>query len=60
MRAAVTQAKLERGLRALRKAGFEDGTVEILPDGTTRVIVGKGTETEQSEDDIDAMIERNA
>ena len=60
MAAAVTQAKIERGLKALRKAGFEHGAVEILPDGTTRVIVGKGSETEQDDDEITRMIRENA
>ena len=56
MAAAVTQAKIRRGLKALREAGFEHGTVEIAPDGTVRVIVGKGAESEQSDDEIMAMI----
>ena len=53
---AVTQAKFRRGLKAMREAGYEDGTVEIAPDGTVRVIVGKGAETPTDEDEIDRMI----
>lgn len=59
MAAAVTQAKIRRGLKAMREAGFEDGTVEIAPDGTLRVIIGKGAEIEQTDDEIAKMIERN-
>ena len=60
MAAAVTQAKIRRGLKALREAGFEDGTVEISPDGTLRVIVGKGAETPTDDDEIERMIRENA
>ena len=56
MPTAITQAKIRRGLKAMREAGFEDGTVEIAPDGTVRVIVGKGAETVQTDDEIARMI----
>ena len=59
MASAVTQAKIRRGLKAMREAGFEDGAVEIRPDGTMRVIVGKGAETPTDEDEIREMIEKN-
>ena len=59
MKSPVTQAKVARGLKALRQAGFADGTVEIAPDGTLRVIVGKGAETPTDDAEIDRMIREN-
>ena len=58
MAVTATQAKIRRCLKAMREAGFDGGCVEIDPDGTVRVIVGKASETADTADEIDRMIEK--
>lgn len=59
-KAAVTQAEMQRYLRAMRAAGYSDLQIEVVkPDGTViRVVAGKASETAEATDDFDAMIER--
>jgi len=56
----ITEAELGRYLKALRRAGFASGRVEIVqPDGTKiSVIAGEATEPTPGADDFDTLIGR--
>ena len=57
-RTAITEAELGRYLKALRRAGFGSGRVEIVqPDGTKiSVIAGESSEPVPGAEDFDTMI----
>ena len=57
---AVTQAEVRRYFKGIREAGFGEGRIEIeRPDGTrVSIVAGKASETAETGDDIDRMIEK--
>ena len=59
-RTPITEAELGRYLKALRRAGFGSGRVEIVqPDGTkVTVFAGESSEAVPGADDFDRLIER--
>ena len=59
-KSSITETELSRYLKALRRAGFESGRVEIVrPDGTKiSVIAGEASEPVPGVDDFDTMIGR--
>ena len=58
-KAPITQARLERYLRAMHKAGCQ-GRIEIAEHNgvTVSIVVSKASDTADTGDDIDAMIKR--
>ena len=56
MAVSATQAKIRRCVKAVRESGLDVGRIEIDPDGTVRVIVGKASEAADT-DDWDAIVE---
>ena len=59
-KATVRQSEITRCLKAMRDAGIAEGRLEITkPDGTRIAITsGKASETAETGDDIDRMIEK--
>ena len=59
-KSCITEAELMRYLKALRRAGFGSGRVEIVqPDGTKiSVIAGEPSEPVPGADDFDTLIGR--
>ena len=59
-KASVRQSEVTRYLKAMRDAGIAEGRLEITkPDGTRIAITsGKASETAETGDAIDRMIER--
>ena len=57
---SITEAELGRYLKALRRAGYGSGRVEIVqPDGTKiSVIAGEASEPVPGADDFDTLIGR--
>lgn len=59
-KADITQSEVARIAKGMRAAGIDEYAIKVeKPDGTkVSVVVGKGAETADAGDDIDAMIER--
>ena len=59
-RTIMTEAEISRCLKALRRAGYASGRVEITaPDGTKiSVIAGESSEPVPGADDFDSLIRR--
>ena len=59
-RTSITEAELGRYLKALRRAGYGSGRVEIVqPDGTkVTVIAGQPFEPVPGGDDFDSLIDK--
>ncbi len=57
-RSPITEVELARYLKALRRAGFDSGRVEISPDGKISVIAGEGEPEPTGANDFDRLIGR--
>lgn len=52
--AKVTQADIARALRALQQSGIE-GIVEILPDGTIRIVPARLARLVQTQEEVEPI-----